>query len=1187
MVSSGLPPELKRLASVYGFINPAHFQELGIDPEDVPLGSFPAHSHPSFIPDRFGGNAYGLGVYESSLLNDQEAELLETLDLGDCSKVKNHYRHLNTILKRLGLLIRFTSLGSPFYLIPRQYVIHFSTEIQAKVDWIALELKGILTQEHPRVGLCGNYTDLLLGELQARLPAFDFHCLLSLDDFRSQEQLSQAVIFLDPPYRLEFLTRTLPGLSSAHTEIRDDAAVFMAGLTGDILSADGKIFIVCDIPNLSASAWDIEVQFSRQDEFKRFLLFSHIYRTKRRYHSRDSLKLSIDSEDFYTFLIAHGLYHEMLESMLNGRTLPQVTPPEIDSLPYQDMVMPLSLNSGEEQRGYWARALSPYFDIRQLENILPPNLANAWQESYGLKEQIILQTMLVGRAVKKTKPLLYRDLVSHPRLVFLTGCPQNLLAPYKNTFSYLLRTLQAVRDITEKRFMGLPVYHEAILSGALQSSSPAVRDAWRLVAMTDELRRTEAKLNPQHILGSDTLVLENLEKLAMLGLDEGVLSQIYLTVVGHSTLARVCFGKFPENSLAPLADAGNYASLEEAISVIVLCRLFSLAEISTSSTQPSPHPKLLEEFFTLGQTAIRVAIDPYSQWDDVERERESAVGGLRGRVIRKMLTLLKLFDFLDNWPQLIGAGSFQIEVLSDFNPEKREKAEQLLALYHHIKQLLDTFYEGDTLSRPYFFRAFLNCRLHGASRLLPYLGPRAAFNLLWICVHVTGVQVINLNMLPNPHNPGYETSLSKMRGKLETLALHNMSPDRLNAIRQELLRQRQVYLYDTGIYLRLEDESSVLIPRFLDLEQTTLNLVAETEKTLAQPLEKLTSKKLAFFEQTISALEQYFTSAPNLSSLADFQICREKFFHYLLDQIFDYSMFSERLQRLNFHCPHLLGRLLLSSSSGQLELAALIAGKFNSLLANELKLFQNMQSSYEAALLEFGPNATGIVGVSSNQFEYMAERLRIALRSSPDLAQPLLWAILLMGHALPCSVYDRLKQIYSCKSVIPQNILSDHNLHFLLNFFKLPCHIITGEAPLSMIKPFLEEKSADLLAAVFILSILHSAVTRGENFLTEDMLDKFLDLWATVENCRQRTISADYAAWLEIERVSLIHDALQRYLTGMDGYSSVPDEYEFKEIIVTSPPDAEARALAARERLLKICGLYIVNGVDVKLALNN
>ena len=48
----------------FRFIKPDEFDTHGIDPADIPLGTFAALKHPAQLQSRFGGNAYGFGFFE-------------------------------------------------------------------------------------------------------------------------------------------------------------------------------------------------------------------------------------------------------------------------------------------------------------------------------------------------------------------------------------------------------------------------------------------------------------------------------------------------------------------------------------------------------------------------------------------------------------------------------------------------------------------------------------------------------------------------------------------------------------------------------------------------------------------------------------------------------------------------------------------------------------------------------------------------------------------------------------------------------------------------------------------------------------------------------------------------------------------------------------------------------------------
>jgi hypothetical protein len=112
----------------FDFIKPEEFGSLGIDPADIAPGTFPARRHPSKLPSRFGGNAYGFGFFEVyDRLNPKDLKLLQSIRPDNAELTRQYHREINRIYQNIGLLIRFSSRGKPYYLIPTrgaQFFIH-------------------------------------------------------------------------------------------------------------------------------------------------------------------------------------------------------------------------------------------------------------------------------------------------------------------------------------------------------------------------------------------------------------------------------------------------------------------------------------------------------------------------------------------------------------------------------------------------------------------------------------------------------------------------------------------------------------------------------------------------------------------------------------------------------------------------------------------------------------------------------------------------------------------------------------------------------------------------------------------------------------------------------------------------------------------------------------------------------
>ena len=167
--SSYLPKDVLWQKDAFQFIEPDQFETLGIDPDAVPLGTYISFRHPSQLRSRFGGNAYGTGFFEDyDRLSPDEIKKLNSIALDNPEDICAHYKDLNEIHRKLGLLIRFSSLGYPYYLIPVHLISVSLAHIQAKVEEIGkivdFHSKKYL-KEYCNIGVMARHDDLILHEL--------------------------------------------------------------------------------------------------------------------------------------------------------------------------------------------------------------------------------------------------------------------------------------------------------------------------------------------------------------------------------------------------------------------------------------------------------------------------------------------------------------------------------------------------------------------------------------------------------------------------------------------------------------------------------------------------------------------------------------------------------------------------------------------------------------------------------------------------------------------------------------------------------------------------------------------------------------------------------------------------------------------------------------------------------------
>ncbi|MCF8034063.1 MAG: hypothetical protein K9K69_16975 [Desulfarculaceae bacterium] len=1189
---AALPPEARRLAGLYRIIDPERFSELGIDPEDVPLGTYPAEDHPPFLPDRMGGNAYGLGLFEHATLPPAEAGLVDKLDLDNVADVSANYRKLNDIFKRLGMLIRYSRQGAPFYLIPRQYLAHFLVEVRARADEIITFLSGLMARrlkETLRVGLLTGESELLLPELSSRMPHLEFVVLNSLEAVSYPPYSLEAVVLVQEPRGLfgDFLHASGAALPRDRRS-REDLGYFAASQVHQLLGEGGELLILADRP-LAPTHDTMEVQFKSQLDFKRFLMFSHVYRTRRRYQSAGDMAMEVNRFDFYSFLSGLGVYHETVEGLLEGRSLASLEPEEIDRLDHQDL--PLPRGSEDRLLAGWSRWFGAFFAPERLTTALPEVQRAEWESRYQI-EGAFPATLALFQGARRQPPETAEAVAGRVRRRRVAGCERELLASYKDSFAYVLRVLEILEQVRRGAYTQLPGLELSRLRKPFETSAhqSQLKDVRRLMELAPRLARLEERLNPQNVLGPRTPVLENLEQLSLMGLEPGPLLQLYLMVLGHSTMTRVTFGKLPETSLTPLTDLNNYADMEEALATIRLYRLLSVAEAAAASAA-GLSPGQAKEMFELYDKAIRVLTEPDIGWADILDAQISRAGGVQAKATRKMLKMFDLFEYLDDWPRLELAGPRGKEAMADFDPGRLERIGQVIELVQQERRFVEHFYQRDASARPYFFRALLSCELHGTGRLLPRLGTAASFTLLWICVHVSEKHLINFNpLLTGGDLGGLDERLSKLRRALMAFTPPELPPLELVELRKVMAAGKEAYLGDSGLYLGLDPATGALTPQFIDPDQELNRLHSLLEETEAGPLAASPSARLAQMDSCCHELARFFAAQPQpmaqaLKAMAEtLERLRGRLERYLVEQLFHLPRFAEHLKRLLRHCPHLMARLLPQPADHPMTRRRLAAAsKLSALEQRRLEGFQDMQLSHEMARQEFGAAAAGIVGVTPLQFQRLTASLAQLLDRQPQLGRLLMLAVLLYDEQWPQGTLAAASSpLLSYLELGPNQ---PRDLAFLLESHDLFRQVIFGEACLAGLRPLLDCQDPPLVEALFLLAVVCGAARR-EGLMTEDLQERY---FARLDLVRRLSASGSSARQAQEE---LILDnarrrlALERYLELQEAGAPAASLRHMLENTRLpqggrEPWMEQGRVLVGINRLLMLRGLVRVDASDL------
>ncbi|MEJ5301425.1 MAG: hypothetical protein WHS38_10600 [Thermodesulforhabdaceae bacterium] len=189
--------------SYFQYIPPEEYTAFGIEEDDVPFGTFAALKHPTLLQSHLGGNAYGAGLFEHRVLNDEELRFLESIDLSDPESLKKHSPAINELYRKMGLLVRLSRKGIFYYLIPFSFIAHYILDIRIRVKLIQSIIPEIIEKKDLKIGVMTSSDDILTHELIARFPQHRFLILSSLDDFSTRRKPFD--VFICPHHPAEYL----------------------------------------------------------------------------------------------------------------------------------------------------------------------------------------------------------------------------------------------------------------------------------------------------------------------------------------------------------------------------------------------------------------------------------------------------------------------------------------------------------------------------------------------------------------------------------------------------------------------------------------------------------------------------------------------------------------------------------------------------------------------------------------------------------------------------------------------------------------------------------------------------------------------------------------------------------------------------------------------------------------------
>lgn len=1229
--SEALPPEAFWLQDAFRFIKAEEFESFGVDPADIPLGTFPALKHPSQLPSRYGGNAYGIGLFESyDRLKPREIRLVQSISLERSADLRKHHHQLNTIYKKMGLLVRISARGQPYYLIPAHLVSNTLSRVKAKVEEISKVIdfhrKKFLT-EHHRIGVVCHRDDLVFHELNFRFKEHHFTALDSLERLRHQTGPFDMVILIRDPLEALFLEGFSPlARELPHREQMLNHAGYILWYVFRLLKRDGECFVIAE-RQPSRKETTVEVSFRTENEAKNFALFTHIFKTRRRYRLRDG-RLTVDSFDLHKYLSGLYVSEEDLARLLRGNPLESHAPSQINELPHLDYPIP-HRSLLEEQEKTWPRLFAPFFDSIFLKSPANETLKEEWRRRFQSPENGP-DTLLIYLGQKRRTPV---DLSELKQEVFdspLSGCAKELVAEYRDSLEYVLRTLDILARLRQGSYHELPRIYLDRLRQPFENRSrrfSALNDVIKLIHKTGHLEKLRALLNPEGLQGPETRVLENLEALALHDFSRNELREMLCIVVGHTPMGRILSGKMNEKALKPFSDHARKYEIRQAINLLRFIRLMTLAETEAARGAPL-RTEQAAELFDLHDSAVRIVSNRDLDWGALVDEKISRLGGVRHKLVRKILKMMNHYEYLDNWMELRTKGAMEKEVLADYDPSRVARIQNVVSLIDTIEEFENRYFGADPLQGPAFYRKFLDMEFHGTGHLLERMQGRQAFILLWITALVARGGIVNFNPILSGIPPDELLRwVRKVEAEVNAINLRYLEWENLQDLGRQVYDHGTAFVAGTGFQLRRNPRTQALEVACLDMDRRLAELAALTRKMAARPRVLVVPEDLKTLERLFAGLESFHQShlrhlqhtpaAPRLPLrqrgwFERYRALRGDLKRLLLPSLFEARNIHTALSLFYDHAPALLRFLLPQfmaldkipiggAQKGPISATRHIircTRRLQALIRHAPEEFQDSRFLHRLAQREFGPLATGIVGLSDSQIEEI-EDIVAGLAHNRDLMGALAKSFVFQEigripelrdkHAAGINTADygeAAATLIEKESIAREYGLTPREadtLRFLVRHHSLLHQIVKGETSLAALEDILKHRDRDLFDAFFVSAFIALSAVR-EGLILEDLAAWLLEIRTLCQAALSgKTTLEDHLAET-FAQLGGLHHALEAF--ERDG---LPEGLSPADYLLASQWDdvapekrvAAGRMIYAMERIFRLWGSQYVGFFDL------
>jgi len=1197
------------------FITEEQYSLYNIDPHEVPQG-FKVWRHPYPPVDRYmsiyGGNVFGLSITEMMIGEIDE----KTLNL----LTSNNYRKINRYYREKGIYIIRSRDLKEFFLIPASLEAQLRREIDYKINQIINVIKRVLKERNIhelRVGTFADTEDIIFNVLKARIPKVKF---TRISEVHVHRKIKFDLIYISSESRnvLEYVY----GLEGKKfKQIKTNDIPFFLSYAYDFLNPNGILYIISQ-GKFTKSSEVFDLSINKEDgEFgkKKLLLFSHIFDSNIKINAN---RASMDCVDLFNFLRSPHFSDQRMNKIFGiSKSWEFLSEEEINNLPYKYLKFPHENIAFDSVIFY-----KELFEELERKDINPEYFMGNMKEVFNITKLPFkrFSTFLLKKRV--SYPI--HKIRKHLNDGALCGSSIELVAPYKRTFPYVMDVLKIMEEIRGFNFdrsvadmktaefpfridgITFPINQVMKIQHLIGESNHYFKPMLSLIGKISLLRKIWKSVGN---LDKNINIIEHMDKLYMCDFSIEELKEIFWIITGHGPISRVVFGKYPLKSMEILTDkvdAGclTFKCMENLLEYFTFC---SILEVIVANRR-------------------ECSIDQWNRYFELLRYGKNVAGDLERKVTWHSLQVLEIEKYegtLNTVAQVLArvfryyvpeklalcATTQEFLVDVDYSERKSRQLQELQELLELMMKFKEKNYPEDDFSRPYFFREFLECEIHGAGRSITKFGLCRAFKLLWLMVVPSGCKKINFNTFPvNKEN------IQSIKDDLDNLNERDLSIICLEDIKEQLFESGSAFVYDTGFQINVEKNKDVVSLSYINIGngiKKVKKIIASIKKNpflqyehkVLKDLEDLFSEVAKYnsvYEKEIFRFSELGGSPARINSMSKNQrdIKRITFFLYNTFKIdlFNPSEIYTKFRLLSDYSPFVLSLIIHEFAEYEdvkikrkeyfrtlTDYTLKCMRKLQALATGNKEDFQNVELFNERYMAEFGNNPVLSIAMPQESIQKLEDTFKaLPYHSQIALGVALTFQDIAKLPSLKAAYGDVIDFAShgeaGAELLVRVNTLASLGINaytarvviLLIRYHGIIGQVIRGEYYLESLFPILKEGDADFLNVFFLHCVL--AVSAFEDdFLTFDLYKEFYKIW-------------DMLKWA-LKESDPRQAIVDKYLKEGDCKAWNISNISKKGNVFPSnrPGLRQGNEVLFMERLLKVIGCQGINLQDIISFINN